>query len=587
MTTGMKTLQVLALALLFGLAPCSPAAGVPLRTKISHLNKGGESEMNKSYRNRVLGSYLTNEAFRKITKTGNYSSFVNPLGIFFEEGDQATLTISGVKGEQRFKLIVHDFEQGGTHDEYPLREGKNTITIKHRGLSYFDYRCENLNSAPPVNVRIEGGKINGIFTRADSVATWKRLLALAKKNKCNILDIMGERCQLTYDVEGLSKGCPEGGPEMLKLYDYLMKLQQNDILGWDLDGTHPGNPIHGRAMWGGYMHADGLGAAFHYRTIPGISNPENLRRGAWGVAHEFGHVNQTKRGMCWTGMTEVTNNICSSWANYKLFPQEMRLEHEVTPNAEGERMRGGRFDCYINNALVRKRLWLYHGGPDSGGSNPDELGKRAGDVFVTLCPFWQLQLYMAVARNHPSFYPNIFHDVRMKDDSGMSNGEAQMLFMKRACDSAKLDLTDFFLQLGMLSPMDRVMNDYAVQYITITREMCDDVIRHAKRYPKPDSRVIYYVTANTVDIFRNKANVKPERKQAKPEDIVNGHLEIPADQWQNAVAFEAYKGKELLHISLRGLNHNDPQATTVVCPPGTDLVKAVQWDGKRYTVLKP
>ena len=564
------------------MASLSRAAEVPVRTVVTKLNKGGAKTMETNYRHRTFASYLTNDALRKITKAGNYSSFVNPLGIYFRIGEKVTLTVSGPVGEGRIRLIVHDFGQGGAHAEYPLNVGKNVLTMKGEGLGYFDYRCEKLDTAPPVRVSIAGGKINGIFTRADSAATWKRLLADAK---CNILDLMGERCQLTYDVESLRKGCPERGPELLAFYDRLMRLQQEDILGWNRDGTHPGNPIHGRVMWGGYMHADGYGAAFHVNTIAGISNPDALSKGAWGVAHEFGHVNQTKRGMCWTGMTEVTNNICSSWTNYKVNPKEMRLEHEVISNADGERMRGGRFDCYVNNALVQRRLWIYHGGPDSG--NPATLNKRGGDSFVTLCPYWQLQLYMAVARRKTDFYPNIYHDVRTTDESKMTNGEVQLLFMKRACDSAKMDLTDFFLQLGMLSPMDRLVNDYSSQYITITREMCEDVLRYAARYPKPDSSVIYYITANTVEIFRDRLPVKKAAKRLKPDAIVNNRLEIAADAWRNAVAFEAYRGNELLRISLRGLNHQDPMATTVVCPPGTDTVKAVQWDGRRYTVLAP
>lgn len=577
----MKTIFYTIMSLALLLAPVGAAAEVPLRTDVSQLNAGGVRAMEQRYRHRTLGSYLTNNAFSKRTKAGNYSSFVNPLGIFFKEGESVSLTVRGGAG-QNMKLIVHSFERDGRHEEYPLTEGVNSLTMRSSGLGYFDYRCEDLEAAPPVQVDIAGGVINGVFTRADSAEMWQYMLEHAR---CNILDIVGERCQLAFDVEGLRKGCPKRGPEMLAIYDFIIKCQQEDILGWHLDGTHAGNLIHGRAMWGGYMHADGLGAAFHFHTIPGISDPDSLTRSGWGVAHEFGHVNQTKRGMCWTGMTEVTNNIFSSWINYLLNPSEMRLEHEVVPNSDGVRMRGGRFDCFVNNALVRRRLWIYHGGPDSG--DPATMGKRGGDVFVTLCPFWQLQLYVAVACGQADFYPRIFHDVRVTDESGMTNGEIQMLFLKRACDAAQLDFSDFFLHLGMLSPMDRLVNDYSTQQITITREMCEAVIAHASRYPKPESSVIYYITANTVGIFRDKLSVVPEAHTLSPSDIRNGRLEIAADAWKNAVAFEAYAGGELVRISLRGLNHDDPMATTVVCPPGTDTVKAVQWDGTRYTVLAP
>ena len=557
-------------------SPLTWAGDVPVRTDYRGINSGSAEQ---KYRHRTFGAYLSNAALRSITRTNNYSSFENPTGIFFAEGEKITINLSGLPQGQNIKLIVHDFEEGGKHAEYPLQNGKNNITISSRGLGYIDYRCESLdNMPPPVKMHIKGGKINGVFTRQDSSATWKKLLANAK---CNILDLLGERCQLTYNVDGLRKGCPERGPELLATYDYLMQLQQNEILGWDRDGTHPGNHIHGRAMWAGYMHADGLGAAFHVNTIPGISNPDHLKESAWGVSHEFGHVNQTRRGMCWTGMTEVTNNIFSSWANYKLNPGNMRLEHENIINADQQRMVGGRFDCYVNNAITRRRIWLYHGGPDSGM----DLGKRGGDVFVTLYPYWQLQLYVAVARGKSDFYPQIFHEARKTDGSELGNGEAQMLFIKRACDASKLNLTEFFVKVGMLSPINRIMEDYASAYVTITDDMCREVMEYISQYPAPDSSVIYYITANSVDIYRNKADVIPPAEGAAAPCIENGRLEIPAHEWQNAVAFEAYQDGKLVRISLRGLNHKDGQATTVVCPEGTDTVKAVQWDGKRYTVL--
>lgn len=68
--------------------------------------------------------------------------------------------------------------------------------------------------------------------------------------------------------------------------------------------------------------------------------------------------------------------------------------------------------------------------------------------------------------------------------------------------------------------------------------------------------------------------------------IWNGRMEVPANACQNAVAFEACAGRKLLRVNLLGLNHEDNRSTTVICPEGTTAVKAVQWDGKRYTICK-
>lgn len=549
----------------------------PAGTDYSHINKGASEQR---YRHRVFHSYLPNAEINSRYKIGNYSSFENPTGIFFKPDEVVTITLSGSQGQQ-LKLVVRDFEQGGTTDEYPLKEGKNTFTIRHQGLGYMDYRSLSPSVAPAVKAHILGGQVNGVFTRNDSKAVWKRLLADAK---CNILDMLGERCQLTFDVESLRKACPDRGPELLRMYDRIIELEQDDILGWKRDKIRPSNHIHGRVQWGGFMHADGLGAAFHVGTIPGLADVDSLRRGAWGVAHEFGHVNQTRRGMKWVGLTEVTNNIFSAWVNYKLCPEKMRLEHEHIHNADNVPMIGGRFDAYINHAIVQRRLWQFHGGPDKGNMEPPN--RETGDHFVSVCPLWQLQLYMAVARGNTDFYPAIFRSVRQTDESKMTEGELRVLLFKRACDAAKLNLSEFFVKLGMLVPMDRYVRDYSNAHMTITREMCLEAMQYAARYPMPDSSVIYYITADNVGIYKQRLNLPDKLEEFAPSAIVNNRLEVPAGACDNAVAFEAYRGDELLRVSLKGLNHADHASTTVICPPGTTTVKAVQWDGRRCTILR-
>lgn len=559
-------------------ASLAPESSAPLSaTDFTDLNKGPAEQ---KYRHRVFRAYLPNAEISRRYKIGNYSSFENPTGIFFSPGEHVSIILTGSQGQQ-IKLIVRDFEEGGTTDEYPLNEGRNKLTIRNQGLGYMDYRSLTPASAPAVKTQIRGGKINGVFTRGDSAATWKRLLANAK---CNILDIIGERCQLAFDVESLRKSCPDKGPELIRLYDKIIALEQDDILGWKQDNIHPGNHIHGRVQWRGFMHADGLGAAFHVDTVPGLVNVEALRRGAWGVAHEFGHVNQTRRGMKWVGLSEVSNNIYSAWVNYKLNPESMRLEHERIHNSDNEVMIGGRFDAYINHAIVQRRLWQFHGGPDNGNMVPPD--RETGDHFVSVCPLWQLQLYLAVARGNKGFYPAIFHSVRNTDESQMTEGELRVLLFKRACDAAKLDLSEFFVKLGMLVPMDRYVRDYGNAHMTITREMCLEALRYAERYPKPDSSVIYYINANNVDIYTKRLKLPDKITEFAPSAIVNNRLEVPANVLSTAVAFEAYRGDELIRVSLKGLNHEDHASTTVVCPPGTTEVKAVQWDGKRITILR-
>lgn len=559
-------------------AAAEPPADVVQLTDFRGLNQG---DPEKTYRHRVIRAYLPIKDFCRVYKTSGYSGYENPAGIYFTEGEEAVITLSGTPtSDAVMELVVRDFGERGTKDVYPLHPGENRITTRHKGLAYIEYWSLDPQKAPSLNVDIQGGAINGVFTPEDGVETWHRLL---KNTACGIIDLVGYRCQLAYDVEALRKYCPDQGPDLIALYDEIIRLEQVDVLGLGTKDPHPGNHIFGRVQYTGFMHADGQGAAFHVGTMDSLANPVRLRQGAWGVAHEFGHVNQTRPGMRWIGTTEITNNICSAWVNFNLFPKRMRLEHEVIENIDKVRMRGGRFDCYVNSAIARRELWQFQAGPDSGLFQP--LNGKSGDAFVGVAPFWQLMLYLTVARGNKDFYPTIFHNVRHTDETGMTNGQLRVLFLKRAADAAKLNLAEFFLRTGMAAPVDRTIDDYGEACLTVTDEMLQDVLDYMARYPKPDSSVIFYITANTVNIFKHKLSIRISPDAPKIILPVK-QVDIPGDAWKNAVAFEAYQGKKLIRVSLMGLNHEDNTTTTVVCPPETDSIKAVQWDGKRITIAK-
>lgn len=553
------------------------SAAVPKGTDVSGLNVGKNTE--KNYRHRVFHAYMPLEKVRELYKINNYSKFENPTGIYFRPGDKVKITLTGTP-ESPVCLRTRNFNvDNGQEKEYALKPGVNEITIANEGLGYIDYRSEKPAEAPTITVDIEGGAISGVFTRADSNATWKKMLA---ETPSPILDLMGERVQLAFDVARLREYCPDDGVELLRIYDRVIEAE-HEIMGWDIFDCHPGNHVLGRSMQGGFMHADGLGAAFTVNALKGITQIDLLRDHGWGVAHEFGHVNQVRPALMWAGTTEVTNNIYSAWSQYILSPKKLRLEHEVIGGYGGiGAIMGGRMDQYINDALVDRQLWQYMKGPDNDGS------KGTGDAFVTVCPLWQLQLYNSVARGDKKFYARIHQSSRLKDYSKTPHGQLRARFTVEASKSAKLNFGEFFVKLGILAPMNRMVNDYSSHQVTITPAMCDAAIKEMAKFPKPDSSVIYYINGNNVKIFKDKAAVVPSpsftfNAQADKRYKVP-YCTVPADQWKNAVAFEAYAGKKLVRISLRGLGQEDQASTMVFAPEGTTEVKAVQWDGKRYTV---
>ncbi|SFS99004.1 hypothetical protein SAMN05660206_108121 [Sphingobacterium wenxiniae] len=158
-----------------------------------------------------------------------------------------------------------------------------------------------------------------------------------------------------------------------------------------------------------------------------------------------------------------------------------------------------------------------------------------------------------------------------------------MEFIKNACDVAKLDLTDFFEKSGILAPIDLIVDDYTVGRMKITPQDIGEVKSHASKYNKPSTPVLHYLTANSVDIYRDE---KPlSAAQGISYERGEDRIIIDNEKWENAVAFETYAGNKLIKVAFRGAGSSDVKNTVVHTPDGTTAVKAVGWDGTRVNVL--
>lgn len=544
----------------------------------------------KMYRSRDYEAYPKRETVSKKLKTSNYSLYDNPTGIYFDENEEAVLDVGNTRGE-KLELIVRDFGPEGKESTYPLRYGTNKIKVTNKGLAYISYFTDN-PKAPSVKVEISTGKVNGVFSsvlkrgekrtpawKERKEKEWKHML---ENSVAGILDIQGERVALAYSVDALKKNCPDKGLELIDAYDHIIALEQQ-IMGLDKYKQRPKNRMFGRVIWNGFMHADGTGAAFHNDTMGGLANPDKVKEESWGIAHEFGHVNQIRPGLKWVSTGEVSNNIYSAWVNFNFNPSNMRLEHERTNGGDGDVI-GGRFNAYLNSALVKGQNWLCQWGPDFRHKDVDGGEKReVHDHFVKLGPLWQLQLYFGVARlGNPDMYADISQIVRNTNETGMSDGRLALNFMKNVCDVQKQDLTDFFIKVGMLKPIDQILDDYSDALMKITEKDCQELVKYAKKYPKPVSPVIYYISSRSIDAYKNRTDVIGEFDKGLTEE--DGKFRISGDVWKNVTVFETYKDNELIKIAMVGTDSMDNSSTLVMYPEGSTRIEAVAWNGKRTLV---
>ena len=535
----------------------------------------------KEYRVQTYQKYLHPNVLAKQLKTSAYSQFENPTGIYFTEGEPVTLIVGTVKEVQ---LRITNFGKGGGDSTYELSAGMNTITPTNSGNGYIQFFTNSdTDLDDQVAIHIIGGRVNGYFNRQKHTnADWKLLLENASSE---ILDIVGERVHLAYDVESLKQYCPDSGMELISLYDEIISLQ-HDIMGLNKYNRVPKNHMLGRVIWKGFMHADHLGAAFHVDVMKTLADPKKAKTNMWGIAHEFGHVNQVRPWMKWVGTTEVTNNIYSVWTQYLFDTKNPKLEREVLRDYDG-RIAGGRITSYMESSFIHKQPWLTQAGPDRWDrERPRDWG---GDHFVKLVPFWQLQLYYAVAGegntwHQPDFYADIYIKAIDNEAQPKQDAEAQIAFMKNACDAAQTDLTDFFEISGMLRPIDLWVDDYTCAQMTITEQDITAVKQYAAKYKKPETPVLHYITANTVDYYKNKSALEGVTSAGfifkDDEMIVNHHI------WKNVVAFETYIKDELVKISFGGAGSTANDFTRVRMPEGTTTVEAVGWDGERKVVFR-
>ncbi|MGN0885179.1 MAG: M60 family metallopeptidase [Candidatus Spyradosoma sp.] len=533
-------------------------------------------------RARKYRPYYPVDALAKELKTSFYSRYENPTGIYFKAGETAVLFVGEIPKKETISLKVHCFDQEGYGDEkvYPLEKGVNVVPVEINGLAYIQYFTTN-EDAKPVNVNIATGHANGVFSNATHTnEDWAKMLD-GVAGDC--IDIVGKYVHLIYCAETMKQICPKDGLKLINTYDELIRCQQEDIMGLQQFKRKRPNHMLGRTMWKGYMHADGMGAAFNDNTMDSIADPAKVEAQAWGISHEFGHVNQTRPLMMWVCTAEVTNNIYSCWANFKMTPESMRLEHERCQSRDGEGpFIGGRFNSFLNSALVYGEPWLCQKGPDKM-----EGYENGGDHFVKVAPLWQLQLYMNVAERGPKdFYPQLFEIARTDEvpktkEGKPDNGAIQIRFMKNACEIAKQNLMPFFEAAGMLKPIDRDLDDYTPAHLTITEADCKKLKKFGEKFPAPASPVIYYISATNYEIFKKGLPVKGSKGKGVEPSADGRRLTFSHKKWQNVVAFETYAGDKLVRVSMSGLDSKDNSSTLVIYPEGATRVEAVGWDGKR------
>ncbi|MGL5682250.1 MAG: M60 family metallopeptidase [Marinifilaceae bacterium] len=468
----------------------------------------------------------------------------NATGIYAKQGETVVIMMEDNFGQEIKAAIVDWDDIANDHygftkvrpdmTSFTLRNGLNTFTANSDGLIYILYHVDNLNGKKPVKLHIASNDVNGYFDAAKHTnSIWNNLLS---KISYDYIDVKGKSAHLLYAKSAFKQYCPDNILELTHTYDSIVNMEKRMSGLYKYRRDFP-NRILFRVMYtpGHYMYAFNYQTAYlHSEGItPTLMSPE-LAEGQWGLAHEVGHIFQG-RGITWTGMTEVSNNIFSLYVQNS-FNKESRLIKEK------------RYEEAHTYIAVADVPFMYN-----------------DIVFSQVVPFWQLWLYFAKCANYTDIYPDIYEKLRTMSTQPIS---LQLNFAELCCELTKIDLSDFFEFYGFFKPIEKRADNSS--YSIKDWQIEDAKNRIAAMNLNASCPAIQYITENNIDMFKNRKAVEVGTA------VLLGNT-LTMSNYRNVVAYEVYDSNKLIQIATS-------DKFDLVSIGESVVVKAVSADGVKVNV---
>ncbi|MDR2683468.1 MAG: M60 family metallopeptidase [Dysgonamonadaceae bacterium] len=408
-------------------------------------------------------------------KTWAYSLRDNPAGIYVSQGEDLIVLVGDTHG-QSLSLLTTDLTTGGfgTQKSYILKQGLNKIRMTANGLVYVQYYNDLGASAPKVKIHFATGAVNGYFdSQKHQSSDWSRLLNRAVAPD---FDVLGQFIHLTFPVANFKKNLTDG-KAYIDNWDQLVRYEHEFMGLYKYPGQMYTNRVYGHADYNpdaSFMYASSYHTGYSPGTWNEMTSPNWHKTSVWGPAHEVGHVNQVRPDVEWLGMTEVTNNIYSLHVQTS-FGNPSRLQTDGTYAKAFAAMKPG-------------------------------VAHQDVDIWYQLVPFWQLKLYLHDVLGKEDFYKDLFYYfmTHPSPTEPATDGRYQLNFVRKACDIAQLDLTEFFDYWGFLTPVDKMIADYSDPVPFIVTQAQIDALKAeiaAKNYPKPPKNFTG-ITDSNKDIYK-------------------------------------------------------------------------------------
>lgn len=463
-----------------------------------------------SYRIAEYRPYQNPSIMAAKNKTSKYSQRDNPTGIYAKKNETLAVFVDDIYEGGKIQLLIQDLTGGyGNSKTYDLSEGYNEITVEVGGLIYIlnlvnddiPLRLEDADSNQKkiiqnktVKVHFAAGKVNGYFDISKNKASdWASILANAKYQD---MDILGVYSHLTWRVSDFTKYNIDITQTVADL-DTLV-YREEEFMGLVKYDKMFNNRMHFCVDY----EASSPNAS-DYRTVytPDyyaeiFCNHSKFATRCWGPAHEVGHCNQTRPGLKWSGLTEVTNNIMSLHIQTSLGENCKLLVDGCTLKDENDNTLGTYTNIYQGaTALI------------VDGKRPHCLPGISSITRETqLVPFWQLKLYFMDVLGQKDFYHDLYEYFRTHEspsDKGENQGMNQLDFVRQVCALSGYNMLDFFEKWGFLYAVDTKLNNYGTKNFVITEEQIaalkEEINSKGYKTPRAD---VYKITDSTLSNYK-------------------------------------------------------------------------------------
>ncbi len=416
----------------------------------------------------VGGSYMGNP-------TGIYTKAGQKLYIFVDSDipADAKLGIMGCVGKE---VLGFDAASGGNL----LQKGMNIIEGTADALYYIIYTADTktmtktLSEWPDMKIHIEGGIVNGYYDAAQhNDSEYQSLLSNATHER---FAVKGEHSIFIFKTETFRKAWPSSIEASVKWHDDL-SMWEREVTGICesvAGGSRSGAPYYlsgGESYYPKYYNnpecaiegdATDIGLAnggwfrASYNSFEAVSQSFDVNRSDfddWCTGHEIGHTNQSTINM--EGCTEVSNNLFSNIVSFHCGKNVSRGLHVSTV-----------MNDYANNIPYGQR-----------------------DIWSMTRMYYQLYLYYHQAQKNTSFFPELFKALRddplpMWDDTKSS----YMKFVRKVCEVANEDLTDFFRAYGFFEAFSGKVDGGSA---TVTQSEIDATLSEISKYPRKNREILF------------------------------------------------------------------------------------------------